>query len=253
LIGSGCDDLHSVGPWPCHLGDGSAAEIEQDAAGPGQLVQGGVALNGVKRAQNGIKVSIVKLSRDAVVRAALELLDEVGLADLTLRGVAERLHVQAPALYWHVRNRQDLIDQMAAAMIQDGIGGIAPDGAWMDQLGDIARAFRQTLLSHRDGARVLAEACTADPAVDRLAELSLRMLTSAGFTTTDAIRAMVSLLSYITGFVADEQAPRPRPAAPDPVLFPLLTAVGDGHHTTETFEYGLGLLLSGLRLARLAT
>jgi TetR/AcrR family tetracycline transcriptional repressor len=197
-------------------------------------------------------VSIVKLSRDAVVRAALELLDEVGLADLTLRGVAERLHVQAPALYWHVRNRQDLIDQMAAAMIRDGIGGLAPDGPWMDQLGDIARAYRQTLLSHRDGARVLAEACAADPAVNRLAELSLRMLTSAGFSTQDAMRALVSLLSYVSGFVADEQASRPRSERPDPVLFPLLTAAGVGHHTTETFEYGLELLLSGLRLARLS-
>ncbi|MEV6604242.1 TetR/AcrR family transcriptional regulator C-terminal domain-containing protein [Kutzneria sp. NPDC051319] len=195
----------------------------------------------------------MKLSRDAVVQAALELLDEVGLADLTLRGVAERLHVQAPALYWHVRNRQDLVDQMAAAMIRDGIGGIAPDGAWMDQLGDIARAYRQTLLSHRDGARVLAEACTADPAVNRLAELSLRMLTSAGFTTPDAMRALVCLLSYVTGFVADEQAAQPHTEKPDPVLFPLLTAAGAGHRTTETFEFGLELLLSGLRLARLSS
>jgi TetR/AcrR family tetracycline transcriptional repressor len=209
-------------------------------------------LNGVKRAQNGIKVSIVKLSRDTVVRAALELLDEVGLADLTLRGVAERLNVQAPALYWHVRNRQDLVDQMAAAMIRDGIGGLSPDGAWMDQLGDIARAYRQTLLSHRDGARVLAESCTADPAVNRLGELALRMLTSAGFTTQDAMRALIALLSYVSGFVADEQASRPRSEEPDPVLFPLLTAAGTGNHTAESFEYGLELLLSGLRLARLS-
>ncbi|QUQ69594.1 TetR/AcrR family transcriptional regulator C-terminal domain-containing protein [Kutzneria sp. CA-103260] len=193
----------------------------------------------------------MKLSRETVVRAALELLDEVGLDAMTLRGVAERLHVQAPALYWHVRNRQDLIDEMAAAMIRDGIGGLAPDGAWMDQLGDIARAYRQTLLSHRDGARVLAESCSADPAVNRLAELSLRMLTAAGFTPQDAMRALISLLSYVSGFVTDEQSSRPRSETPDPVLFPLLTAAGTGHHTAETFEYGLELLLSGLRLARL--
>ncbi|MFI9384104.1 TetR/AcrR family transcriptional regulator C-terminal domain-containing protein [Kutzneria sp. NPDC052558] len=193
----------------------------------------------------------MKLSRDSVVDAALELLDEVGLDGLTLRGVAERLHVQAPALYWHVRNRQALIDEMAAAMIRDGIGGLAPDGAWMDQLGDIARAYRQTMLSHRDGARVLAESCSADPAIARLGELALRMLTSAGFTTQDAMRALVSLTSYVAGFVTDEQASRPPTDPPDPVLFPLLTAAGAGHHTAETFEYGLQLLLSGLRLARL--
>lgn len=193
----------------------------------------------------------MRLSRDAVVHAALELLDEVGLAAMTLRRVAERLHVQAPALYWHVRNRQELVDQMAAAMIRDGLGDLLPTGAWMDQLGDIARAYRQTLLSHRDGARVLAEARTADPTLDRLTELSLRTLTSAGFTSQDAMRALVSVLSYVGGFVADEQTPRPVPERPDPVLFPLLTAAGTGHHTTETFEYGLELLLSGLRLARL--
>lgn len=219
--------------------------------GHANLIGSAGRLTTLSSAQNGVKLAVVKLSRDAVVRAALDLLDEVGLDDLTLRGVAERLHVQAPALYWHVKSRQDLVDEMAAAIVRDGLGDLAPTGAWMDQLGDIARAYRRTLLSHRDGARVLAEAKTADPALDRLTELSLRTLTSAGFTTPDAMRALVSVLSYVAGFVAEEQTPRPRPQAPDPVLFPLLTAAGSGRHTVETFEYGLELLLSGLRLARL--
>ena len=193
----------------------------------------------------------MKLSRDSVVDAALQMLDEVGLDGLTLRGVAERLDVRAPALYWHVQNRQDLVDHMAAAMVRDGLGGLATTCAWMDQVGDIARAYRRTLLSHRDGARVLAEARAAHPALRRLTELSLRTLTSAGFTPQDAMRALVSVLSYVSGFVADEQSPRPLPDSPDPVLFPLLTAAGTGHHTEQTFEYGLELLLSGLRLARL--
>ncbi|MFC0430171.1 TetR/AcrR family transcriptional regulator C-terminal domain-containing protein [Kutzneria buriramensis] len=195
----------------------------------------------------------MKLSRESVVRAALALLDDVGLDGLTLRALAERLHVQASALYWHVRNRQELVDQMAAAMIRDGLGDLATAGAWMDQLADIARGFRQTLLSHRDGARVLAEARTADPAMSRLTELSLRNLTAAGFSPQDAMRALVSVLSYVAGFVADEQSPRPVAHTPDPVLFPLLTAAGGDYYTPETFEYGLELLLGGLRLARLTS
>jgi TetR/AcrR family tetracycline transcriptional repressor len=195
----------------------------------------------------------VKISRESVVQTALALLDDVGLDGLTLRALAERLHVQASALYWHVRNRQDLVDQMAAAMIRDGLGGLATTGAWMDQLADIARGYRQTLLSHRDGARVLAEARTADPAMSRLTELSLRNLTAAGFSPQDAMRALVSVLSYVAGFVADEQSPRPAADAPDPVLFPLLTTAGGDYYTAETFEYGLELLLGGLRLARLTS
>jgi AcrR family transcriptional regulator len=61
------------------------------------------------------------LDRATVVRAALRLLDEVGLHGLSLRKVASELGVQAPALYWHFKNKQELLDEMATTAFADNI------------------------------------------------------------------------------------------------------------------------------------
>ena len=60
-----------------------------------------------------------KLDQGAVVSAAFEVLNSVGLDGLSLRLVAERLGVQAPALYWHVHNKAELISLMAATFSED--------------------------------------------------------------------------------------------------------------------------------------
>ena len=59
----------------------------------------------------------MKLQRDAVIRTALDLLDEVGIDGLSTRRLAERLGVQSPALYWHFKNKRALLDAMAKAMM----------------------------------------------------------------------------------------------------------------------------------------
>src|SRR4051812_8864236 len=59
------------------------------------------------------------LQRETVVREALALLDEVGLEGLTMRRLAARLGVQNPALYWHFKNKQALLNLMAATLLAD--------------------------------------------------------------------------------------------------------------------------------------
>ncbi len=58
-----------------------------------------------------------KLQREAVIRTALELLNDVGMEGLTTRRLAERLGVQQPALYWHFKNKRALLDALAEAML----------------------------------------------------------------------------------------------------------------------------------------
>ena len=59
--------------------------------------------------------SMTKLQPNTVIRAALDLLNEVGVDGLTTRKLAERLGVQQPALYWHFRNKRALLDALAEA------------------------------------------------------------------------------------------------------------------------------------------
>lgn len=98
------------------------------------------------------------MTRDTVLRAALELLDEVGIDGLSTRRLAERLGVQSPTLYWHFRNKAELLDAMAEAiMLERHDASLPQEGeAWDAWLVENARSFRRALLAYRDGARLHA-------------------------------------------------------------------------------------------------
>src|SRR5882757_5066644 len=101
----------------------------------------------------------MKLSVDVIARTALSQLDESGLDGLTMRHVASRLDVQPAALYWHVKNKQDLLDVMAATIFADAADGLeAPRVGveWQHWLGDLVRQLRKSMLRHRDGATIFA-------------------------------------------------------------------------------------------------
>jgi TetR/AcrR family transcriptional regulator, tetracycline repressor protein len=173
-----------------------------------------------------------------VVRAALKLLNEVGIDGLTTRRLADELGVKQPALYWHFKNKQELLDEMAEEMLADSIERLdvpEPGQAWDDWLLARGRAMRRTLLSYRDGALVHAG---SRPTPRRLAQVPalIRPLTEAGFSELQAVRALIAIGRFALGSAIDERgAPVPLDERPeeDP----------DGD-----FEFGLRALVSGMRL-----
>src|ERR1700687_4377602 len=114
------------------------------------------------------------LDQNQIVQAALVLLDEIGFDGLTMRNLAKKLGVQAASLYWHVRNKQDLLsllsEEICAPMRE-------PDRtlSWQDQWEARAIEYRQVLLAHRDAAQVLASSGgPSGPKRLRLTEIGLR-------------------------------------------------------------------------------
>lgn len=210
----------------------------------------------------------MKINRDAVARAALELLDRVGLDGLTMRLVAKELDVQAPALYWHVKNKQELLDAMATLLFSEAADGLeAPrqGQSWADWLSELARRMRTTLLRHRDGALVFAGSALQDPVLlQRTVELTLRALVDAGFELHAAARGFPVLLHYTVGFCIEEQsranygadgpyAPEAVTAHHDAERYPLTAQVITemvGAVTDESFDAGLRIVLAGLDAER---
>ena len=143
------------------------------------------------------------LDQTQVVRAALELLDKVGLDDLTMRRLAEHLGVKAASLYRHVHSKDELL-----ALLGDEISAEIPlprpAGSWRDQLTESAWNVRRGLLAHRDAARVLASTPPAGPRRLRHVEAVLRILRTTGLADRDAARAAYHLNNFITEFAADE-------------------------------------------------
>lgn len=153
---------------------------------------------------------VERLDRERVVRAALGLLDDVGLDGLSLRRLAAELGVKAPALYWHFASKADLLDEMAATMVRDLVDGAAWDEAhsepWQQCVRESADALRAMLLAYRDGSRVFSGTLVADPRLADVLRLPISVLTAAGFAHDDAERAWQTLLSLVLGFVVEEQA-----------------------------------------------
>ncbi|WP_433726814.1 TetR/AcrR family transcriptional regulator C-terminal domain-containing protein [Nocardia sp. CA-129566] len=151
----------------------------------------------------------MKIDAKVIADAALGLLDEVGLDGLTMRKVAAALDVQAPALYWHVKNKRELLDAMAQRVFVSAVDGVeAPRRGedWQDWVAALAGRLRRSMLRYRDGAKVLAGTYVSDEAMWRTAELTLRTLEDAGFSALDAERVFPILLHYTVGFVIEEQS-----------------------------------------------
>src|ERR1700742_2951558 len=99
------------------------------------------------------------VTRERIVTVALELLDEAGLDGLTLRRLADRLGIRAPTLYWHVRNKRELLALLAAAILDGALARWRepqPGQPWWEWLAARARVMRAALLAHRDSALVVS-------------------------------------------------------------------------------------------------
>ena len=149
----------------------------------------------------------MKVDRQLIVEAALDLLNAVGLDALSTRALADRLGVKQPALYWHFKNRRALLDAMNAEILARGHtrSRPLPGEAWSDFLRENARSFRRSLLAYRDGARVHA-GTEADPQDLDDVEAQVAFLVAAGFPVTRTMEILVAVSRYVVGCVLEEQA-----------------------------------------------
>lgn len=203
------------------------------------------------------------LSREAVVTAAFDLLAEGGLGAITARALAGKLGVQPGALYYHVKDMNTLVDEMATRIMLDLTGTPADPGAsWDDQLRTSAIQLRAGLLRYRDGAKLFAGTHLTDDESIGSMEQPLTALTAAGFGLREALWAWQSFYNYVIGYVIEEQErfrpdatvdERYRPEARQPRIdvarFPLTHAAGAYFATDadEQFIFGVQTLILGLR------
>ena len=128
--------------------------------------------------------------RESVARTALALLDEVGLADLSMRRIAGRLDVQPSALYWHFVSKQELLADLA-----DRITAVIPGGG-SDVLAT-ARGIRDALFAHRDGAELVLSTYALRLGSSPAQSALMRALESEG--ATDAEQRAVAILHFVLG------------------------------------------------------
>lgn len=191
------------------------------------------------------------LTPDVITRVAVELLDEVGLAELSTRRLADRLGVRSPTLYWHVKNKAALLDLVAEAICADAFD-IDPAASWRDQLASGLRQFRALLLAHRDAAALLRQ---RPPGPQRLAhiETTVRILLDAGFSPDDAAGISRLLSAHVLDSVPAAPAGDPGPVVASMADYPNLARVAPAFarlSETDLFELGVEIILDGLERRR---
>ncbi|MGP6169596.1 TetR family transcriptional regulator [Microbacterium sp. A204] len=135
--------------------------------------------------------------KETVVAAAMRVLAENGLPGLSMRRIADELEVQVSALYWHFPNKQALLAAVSAQIA----GAVSAS----DQLDAIARALRDRLLDHRDGAEIVSSSLALG-----LLDLPARaeLVGAAREIGLDAAAAEVAadtVVHYVIGYTFHEQ------------------------------------------------
>jgi TetR/AcrR family tetracycline transcriptional repressor len=209
------------------------------------------------------------VSREAVVGAALALLAEGGLEAVSFRRIAKVLGVSGPTLYWHVENKRQLMDLMAEELVRrTGRAYEGPEKGqpWWEWLRADAQRMFEALIATRDAPRVLAGNRPSRESFDGIERVLGELVAAAGMTPGQAQQTLFTIGAYVIGSATEWQAeaeraraqPLPDPAdqelnarraealADKPVLLAAINERLAGPFSA-TFEYGLDLLITGLR------
>lgn len=173
------------------------------------------------------------LDRATIVQTALRLLDEVGIDGLSTRRLAAELGIKSASLYWHFKDKDELLNEMSGVMFEECLRHADANQPGFDALGwlaDGAQAIRQTALSRRDGAQVMARPRAKAPNAKTSLEDNVKALTSSGLSESEARMAIQTLQRFAIGAAMQEQSDTAGPA-------------GD-----EGFAFGLKTLIDGLRV-----
>src|ERR1700730_1301785 len=207
------------------------------------------------------------LSRERVLLEAVALADENGIGTLTMRRLADRLHVEPMSLYHHVANKDEILDGMVDAVFRE-IELPPTDAEWKAATRNRAVSARDARARPHWAISLMQSRDTPGPATLRHHDAVIGCLRDAGFTIELAAHAISAIDGYLYGFTMQElnlpfSTPEETaamavtfldqfPAEEYPHLAELTTkhVLVPGYDYGDEFEFGLDLILDGLERAR---
>lgn len=194
-----------------------------------------------------------KLTRAALVAAALRIADAEGLDALSMRRLGAELGVDPTAAYRHLPNKKDLLSGVVEAVLDDADVDTDPSAPWQEQFRTVARAYRGAMLAHSPAvSRLVATTPLSSLKSMRIVEHGAAVLAAAGVPLAAAAPAIQAVGQIATGSVLLEAFWREHAAAGDQVYLyppslplpelPVLSAIavaGDFRGPEDVFEFGL--------------
>jgi AcrR family transcriptional regulator len=208
------------------------------------------------------------LTRDRILRAALDLADEGGVPSLTMQAIGRRLGVQAMSLYRHVHNKDDILDGLVDLAFEE-IELPVDRSDWHAAIRARSISERAMLRRHPWVITLLESRMAPGPANLRSHDETLAVLVGAGFSAAMATHAYNLLDSYVLGFALQEVNMPFEDAeglaemgvellAQVPAdVYPTFVRVAQellasGFDYAAEFEFGLDFILDGIERMRVA-
>jgi AcrR family transcriptional regulator len=189
------------------------------------------------------------LSVDAIVTAALALVDETG--DFSFPKVARRLGVSQSALYNHIDNREHIVELMRGRVFADPAPVDLENSPWEDALRALVRTYRGCMVAHPRLVPLFITQTVQDLGVIGIYEDMAVVLERAGLRR-EAVVPAISTIDYLAlGSALDLTAPEvvwAPPAGRYPVLSRAIEGLGSVEERAEAaFAFGLEVLVAGVR------
>src|SRR5690554_665539 len=202
-----------------------------------------------------------KLSSDKIVAEAVAIADKESLPYLSMRRLADKLDVEAMSLYYHIKNKKELITKMVDVVVPS-IPELDTCVDWKDALRQRADLMRATLIQHPWAAHEFVAGINVGPNMLRYVDTTIGYFLDAGFSYKLADRAWNTIDSYIYGFNLQSQnfpvqpsefkaaAQQFLPVIPKetyPYMHDMsLSIINGAHDGIQDFHFGLELLLESL-------
>ncbi len=143
------------------------------------------------------------LSRDEIVRTAVEIADAEGADAVNMRRIGKELDAGTMSLYWYVASKEHLLNLMLDA-VEGEDDAVELTGTWRDDLAHLARRERASLLRHRWRLEFMAGRPPLGPNGLLHLERSLVSLDGLGIDARTAIQILMTVTTYVTGSVLNE-------------------------------------------------
>ncbi|MBC1475629.1 TetR family transcriptional regulator [Listeria grandensis] len=143
------------------------------------------------------------LTKEKIILASLEVLQKNGIQSLSMRKVAEAMNVQAPALYWHFKNKQDLL-QGLASYISAQIELPDPALSWQEKTRWLAIRSHHAMCAVPDGAEIMMKTIPIDIYRLKMIDCLFVAFLEAGFDDDQTLALCNLIDNYVTGIAIDE-------------------------------------------------
>jgi AcrR family transcriptional regulator len=196
-----------------------------------------------------------RFTREQVFETALRLIDSEPPEAFTMRRVAEEMGMGVMTLYGYVKSKEEILEGVTHLIVAEVHRDVRPDAGWDDRLRADALLLHSICRRHPNLPAHIIGTTSTSPGLFRLRERMLDTLLNAGFEHVTALHALGVLIGYVLGFTGAQASAAPGalrerlsdlPAADFPRLHQV-AAVYPAHLSDEAFDYGLELILHGLR------